>query len=34
MKEKGNAIIFILDILFIIIFLIISIINLFGGLGF
>jgi len=34
MNEKGNIIIFILDILFIIAFLIISIINLFGGFGF
>lgn len=32
--KKGNVIIFILDILFIIIFLIISLMSLFGGLGF
>jgi len=30
-KEKGNIIVFILDIIFVILFLIISIINLFGG---
>jgi hypothetical protein len=34
MNEKGNVIIFILDIVFIIVFLIISLINLFGGFGF
>lgn len=33
-KEKGNIIILILDILFIIIFIIISLMNLFGGMGF
>jgi hypothetical protein len=33
-KEKGNIIILILDILFIIIFMIISLMNLFGGIGF
>jgi|WetSurMetagenome_2_1015567.scaffolds.fasta_scaffold260477_2 hypothetical protein len=33
-KEKGNIIILILDILFIIVFLIISLMNLFGGTGF
>jgi len=30
-REKGNIIVFILDIIFVILFLIISIINLFGG---
>jgi len=32
--EKGNIIILLLDIIFIIIFLIISLMNLFGGMGF
>lgn len=32
--EKGNIIILLLDIIFIIIFLIISLMNLFGGIGF
>jgi hypothetical protein len=33
-KEKGNIIILILDIIFIIVFMIISLMNLFGGMGF
>jgi hypothetical protein len=31
MNEKGNIIIFILDLIFIIVFLVLSIINIFGG---
>jgi|GEM_PF-1490726 len=33
-REKGNIIILIIDIIFIVIFLIISLMNLFGGIGF